>query len=130
MPLFRQIKEACLYVSDLEASRSFYQDKLGLPVISMVEGRHIFFRVGANVLLCFLPEVTKNDTALPPHYAFGKQHLAFEVDVAEYEEWKQKVINQHIPVLHEQHWKEELYSFYFPDPDGHILEIVPVGIWE
>lgn len=82
------------------------------------------------MLLCFLPEVTKNDTSLPPHFAYGKQHLAFEVDPADYNTWKQKITAQEIPILHEQPWKNQLHSFYFPDPDGHVLEIVPVGIWD
>ncbi len=46
---------------------------------------------------------------LPAHYAEGKQRLAFEVP--------------------EQAWKKGLKSFYFSDPAGNVLEIVPEGIW-
>ena len=125
----KQIKETCLYVQDLERSKTFYHHILGLPVYSMVENRHIFFRVGPSMLLCFLPEVTKADQNLPPHYAYGKQHIALEVRPDMYEKWRNKLLKQGIAIIHEQHWKKELYSFYFEDPDGHLIEIVPEGIW-
>lgn len=125
-----QIKETCLYIADLHKTEKFYQDKLGLSVISKIDHRHIFFRAGQSVLLCFLPEVTKNESQLPPHYAYGKQHIAFETTQEEYLSWKEKIKELEIPILHEQEWKGGLESFYFHDPDGHVLEIVPKGIWD
>ena len=127
---FSQIKETCLYISDLDKTEDFYHGKLGLPVISKVNHRHIFFRAGKSVLLCFLPEVTKNEQQLPPHYAYGKQHIAFETSPEEYPAWKKIVHDNNITITHEQEWKGDLKSFYFEDPDGHVLEIVPAGIWE
>ena len=123
------IKETCLYVNDLQKTKEFYHDTLGFPLISLVEGRHVFFRAGESVLLCFLPEATKNEENLPPHYAEGKMHLAFEVDGAEYEQWKNKIKELDIPITHEEKWGEKYQSFYFDDPDGHVLEIVPKGMW-
>ncbi len=35
-----------------------------------------------------------------------------------------------IEIEHEQHWYDDYYSFYFRDPDGHSLEIVPEGMWD
>lgn len=125
-----QIKETCLYISDLNKSQAFYQGKLGLPVISKVDNRHIFFRAGSSVLLCFIPEATKKEATLPPHFAYGKQHIAFETSQEEYIAWKEKIRQLQIPILHEQAWKNHLESFYFEDPDGHVLEIVPRGIWK
>jgi len=125
-----QIKETCLYVQDLNITKSFYNEKLGFSIISHVENRHIFFRAGTSVLLCFNPEQTKEEKNLPPHYSFGFQHIAFEVQANDYQSWLDKIKEQDIEVIHIQHWKQELYSFYFRDPDGHVLEIVPKGIWE
>ncbi|MFD2202960.1 VOC family protein [Shivajiella indica] len=127
---FTQIKETCLYISDLDLAENFYHEILEMPVISKVKGRHIFFRCGSSVLLCFLPEVTKEEKTLPPHYAFGKQHIAFEVDKSEYLKTKTKILKKGIFITHEQEWRYNLESFYFEDPFGHILEIVPAGIWE
>jgi len=53
---FLKIKETCLYVRDLERARQFYHDRLGLPVISYLSGKHLFLRAGGSVLLLFNPE--------------------------------------------------------------------------
>ncbi|GAB3656248.1 glyoxalase/bleomycin resistance/extradiol dioxygenase family protein [Echinicola sediminis] len=127
---FTQIKETCLYINDLDKAEKFYHDNLDMPVISREEGRHIFFRCGSAVLLCFIPEATKNEKVLPPHYASGKQHIAFEVAAADYAASRQKLIDRGIHITHEQPWKDGLMSCYFEDPFGHVLEIVPKGIWE
>jgi catechol 2,3-dioxygenase-like lactoylglutathione lyase family enzyme len=76
-----------------------------------------------------LPEVTKAETSLPPHFAVGHQHIAFEVKQEDYEASKQKIVAADIHITHVQTWKNG-ESFYFEDPFGHVLEIVPVGIWE
>lgn len=125
-----QVKETCLYIKDLDRAQDFYNGKLGLPVISKVEGRHIFFRAGSSVLLCFIPEVTRNEEKLPPHYAYGKQHIAFEVNAEDYKKWLSLIKSRGIEIVHEQDWKDGLKSFYFYDPDDHVLEVVPRGIWE
>mgnify|MGYP000014378153 CR=1 FL=1 len=127
---FTQIKETCLYISDLDSAEAFYHGILGMPIISKVKNRHIFFRCGNAVLLCFLPEVTKNEKTLPPHFAYGKQHIAFEVSQEDYKKSVQTLKENNISITHEQEWKDGLKSSYFEDPFGHVLEIVPAGIWE
>ena len=126
----KQIKETCLYVQDLDRTKAFYHDILGLPLYSHVKDRHIFFKAGTSMLLCFLPEVTKAEQNLPPHYAYGKQHIAFEVSAAVYNKWKKQLLSKEIKIIHQQHWRDDLHSFYFEDPNGHLLEIVPEGIWD
>lgn len=130
MTPYSQIKETCLYIRDLDLAEGFYHGKLEMPVISRVEGRHIFFRCGTSVLLCFIPEATRNEKVLPPHYAQGKQHIAFEVEKKDYNDVKENFLKKGISITHNQDWKEGLESFYFEDPFGHVLEIVPRGIWE
>lgn len=127
---FVKIKETCLYVSDLERTRKFYEGKLGLPVISFVKNRHVFFRAGSSVLLCFNPEVTKVESTLPPHFGEGKLHLAFEASPENYEVWKEKLAAENIEIIHEEKWGEYFRSCYFYDPDEHCLEIVETGMWE
>jgi catechol 2,3-dioxygenase-like lactoylglutathione lyase family enzyme len=126
----RQIKETCIYVNDLEQTQIFYQRVLDLPLIGKKPGRHVFFRAGTSVLLCFIPEASSRESELPPHFAKGPAHLAFEVGLTEYEDWKQKVKLAGIEIIHEQSWAERFLSFYFHDPDGHLLEIVQEGMWE
>lgn len=127
---FSQIKETCLYISDLDLAEKFYHDMLKLPIIAKAQDRHIFFRAGSSVLLCFIPEATKQEETLPPHFASGKQHIAFEVDAKEYAKKKNELRGRGISITHIQQWKDGLESFYFEDPFGHVLEVVPKGIWE
>lgn len=126
----QQIKETCLYVTDLEKTADFYHGKLAFPIIGRKKDRHVFFRAGSSVLLCFIATATQHESVLPPHFATGKQHLAFQVSPEEYEKHKALVQAKNITIIHEQNWKNDLRSFYFEDPDGHLLEIVPYGIWE
>ncbi len=123
------IKETCIYVQDLVRTRQFYQEIMGFELINFTAGRHVFFRAGESVLLCFDPAVTKEEKVLPPHHAEGHQHLAFEVPAAEYEQTKTNVIKSGIEIIFEQEWPRGLRSFYFLDPDEHVLEIVPSGLW-
>ena len=127
---FTHIKETCLYIHDLDKAQEFYHDKLGLPIIDREDGRYIFFRVGASVLLCFVPEKSKTQTNLPPHYGFGDIHLAFECNANDYQAWKNKLIAVGIEITHETTWKHGALSFYFQDPEGNVLEIVQPGIWD
>ncbi len=127
---YTQIKETCLYISDLDKAEAFYHGLLDMPVISKEKDRHIFFRCGSSVLLCFNPETTKKEDHLPPHFAYGKQHIAFEVKEEDYATIKASMLKKGIKITHEQPWKKNLESFYFEDPFGHVLEFVPHGIWE
>lgn len=127
---FKQIKETCLYFEDLLLAKSFYHDLLKLPIISHVEGRHIFFRAGTSVLLCFNPTDSKLKKSPPAHFSSGQYHFAFEVAAAEYDQHKQAVIKLGIAIIDGLQWKNGKESFYFNDPIGNVVEIVPEGVWE
>ena len=126
----RRIKETCIYVSDLEQTNAFYHGLLGLPLISLVQGRHVFFRAGESVLLCFIASKTKQEQDLPPHGAQGSVHFAFEVSSSDYPATLQQVKDSGITILHEHGWKGTLRSFYFHDPDGNLVEVIEEGLWE
>src|SRR4051794_12859058 len=125
-----RIKETCLYVMNLEKTKAFYSDQLELPMISFVQGRHVFFRAGESVLLCFAAEATLKETRLPPHGAKGSIHFAFEVSKEEYNHTMQQVKSAGINILHQHTWPNGLRSFYFHDPDHHLLEVIEEGLWE
>lgn len=125
-----RIKETCIYVTDLQAAKNFYAGKLRLPLLSLVEGRHVFFRAGESVLLCFIAGKTKQEKELPPHGAVGAVHFAFEVAKAEYDKILQEIKAAGIDVLHEHVWPAGHRSFYFHDPDGNVAEVIEEGMWE
>lgn len=128
---FLKIKETCLYIHDLERAKKFYHETLELPLISHVEGKHIFFRAGTSVLLCFNPEDSRHKESPPAHYGGGKQHFAFEVNKRDYESAKTWITNKGIRITDTVTWKGGAESFYFEDPEGNVLEIVPdEAIWD
>lgn len=124
------ITEVCLYSSDLGLSKEFYESKLGFKLISESDS-HVFFKVKNQVLLIFDPEQSKDQEQLPAHFAHGNQHIAFEVYPGDYEGWKEKLGKLGIEIIKEHYWgKSKLRSFYFCDPDSHVLEILEGNIWE
>ncbi|NOT75189.1 MAG: glyoxalase [Cyclobacteriaceae bacterium] len=125
-----QIKETSLYFKDLEKAHRFYHEILGFPLISYVKGKHIFFRAGASVLLCFNPADSRLKKSPPAHYSEGPYHFAFEVSANEYESHKAEIISKGIKIIDTLLWQSGKESFYFNDPEGNVLEIVPKGIWE
>lgn len=128
---FLKIKETCLYIHDLEKAKSFYHGELDLPIISYVEEKHLFLRAGQSVLLLFNPEDSRQKASPPPHYGGGKQHFAFEVSSADYDDAKAEIVRKGIEIIDEVTWKGGQKSFYFRDPEGNVLEILPgEGVWD
>lgn len=128
---FLKIKETCLYIRDLEKAKSYYHGVLNLPVISHVSGKHLFLRVGSSVLLCFNPDDSRQKTSPPPHFATGKQHVAFEVSDSDYEVVLEEIEKKGIFITDRVTWPGGKQSFYFEDPEGNVLEILPqTGIWD
>jgi len=127
---FLKIKETCLYVHNLDKAKTFYGEVLELPLISYVKDKHVFFKAGTSVLLLFNPEDSKNKISPPAHYGSGKQHFAFEVALTEYNKAKEWIVSKGIVITEEVTWTAGGKSFYFEDPEGNVLEVVPdSGIW-
>lgn len=128
---FIKIKETCLYINDLEKAKSFYHELMGLPVISYAADKHLFLRVGTSVLLLFNPEDSRSKTSPPAHFGGGKQHFAFEVNRKKYDAYKSEIVEKGIAIIDEIVWRSGDKSFYFNDPEGNVLEILPEGgIWD
>lgn len=82
------------------------------------------------MLLFFNPEDSKKKDSPPPHFGSGKMHVAFEVPQDEYESAKKHILDNGIDIIHEETWSNGRHSFYFNDPNGHVLEIVTPGLWD
>jgi catechol 2,3-dioxygenase-like lactoylglutathione lyase family enzyme len=110
---------------DTEETRSFYEDFLGLPLVSafkVADGRglHSFFKMEDGSCLAFF-EVPSRP------FEFKRQedldlHIALEVDPATFEDMLQKGKDQgrevRGPVDH-----GFCRSIYFRDPNGYVIEL-------
>ena len=129
-PDLTTLKEVALYIDNTRITREFYEDLLGLPVLTEVPGSYVFFHAGPVMLLAFVRNYALSNLHLPPHGASGVQHIAFEASSQEaYEDWKAFLSQKGIVIDKEVVWPNDRRSFYFSDPDGHSLEILEPGVW-
>ena len=131
----RMILESALYVDDLDAAEAFYGDVLGLDWIGRVPGRHVFYRVGAGVLLVFDPAATeiadpKSPLPVPPHGARGPGHLCFAAEPLGLDAWRARLEGAGVGIEAEVTWPGGGRSFYFRDPAGNSLEVAEARIWD
>jgi catechol 2,3-dioxygenase-like lactoylglutathione lyase family enzyme len=129
------ILESALYVTDLSAAEAFYGGVLGLTRIAGVEGRHVFFRCGAGVLLLFdagatvVPPPPGAPLPVPPHGTVGQGHLCFSATAGEIARWKDFLEEKGVAVEADFEWPSGGRSIYFRDPSGNSLEFAEPLIW-
>lgn len=128
------ILESALYADDLDAAEAFYGGLLGLERVLRAGNRHVFFRVGAGILLIFNPK----ETELPPHGPYpapshgarGPGHLCFAASAAEIEAWRARLEAAEIEIEADFNWPNGARSIYFRDPAGNSLEFAEPKLWE
>jgi catechol 2,3-dioxygenase-like lactoylglutathione lyase family enzyme len=126
----RRILETCLYVNDLDEAREFYAGAMGLEVVEEQAGRHLFLRCGAQMLLLFLPEASRQTGGVfPPHGTTGAGHVAFAATDAELETWRAVLTGRGITIETDFAWPQGGRSVYFRDPAGNSLEFATPRIW-
>lgn len=133
-PALDTILESSLYVDDLDAAEDFYGRILGLEQIQRVEGRHVFYRCGASVLLLFNPAETVKppgnpDLPVPPHGARGPGHMCFAQPRAALQKTRARLLKAGVKIEAEFDWPGGARSIYFRDPAGNSLEIAEPHLW-
>lgn len=128
------VLETVLYVEDLEKARKFYAEVLGLEPFTTIEGRHMFYRCGNQVLLLFNAEATRIPAegaaiVVPTHGAVGEGHLCFRADAEEIAQWREHLNNHGIAIEADFEWPQGGRSIYFRDPSGNSLEFAEPRIW-
>jgi catechol 2,3-dioxygenase-like lactoylglutathione lyase family enzyme len=64
-----------------------------------------------------------------PHDGDGELHLAFAIAANELARWEAWLAENEIAVEETRTWKFGGRSLYFRDPDRHLLEVAPPGVW-
>jgi catechol 2,3-dioxygenase-like lactoylglutathione lyase family enzyme len=129
------ILETVLYAEDLAAAEAFYRDVLGLEVYAKADGRQVFLRCGAQMLLIFDPRVTAKGSAnprlpVPPHGAQGPGHVCFAASAAEIDAWRARLAAHGIAIEADFEWPGGGRSIYFRDPAGNSVEFAEPRIWK
>ncbi len=124
-----RILETSLYADDLDQAEAFYQSVLGLAVFAKETGRHIFFKLGDQILLIFNPAKTTGIFESVPHGACGPGHVAFAVTMSGLDGWKARLRDKGVKIEKEIDWPGGGRSLYFRDPAGNCLELASPLIW-
>ena len=149
----RGVNHIALVCADMARTVRFYRDVLGMPLVKTIElpggmGQHFFFDMGNDDCLAFFwfpgagdaqPGVS-NAAGLPDRADIttahaSMNHLAFDVPLERFEEYRQRLIDDGVEVsavldhddsawqvAHRFHDGVFVRSFYFRDPDGILLE--------
>ena len=124
------VLETALYADDLRAAEIFYRTVLELAFDSKEDGRHVFFRCGAGMLLIFDPSATGTSTGdVPSHGARGPGHVAFSVRENDLRAWEQQLESRGVQIEASIDWPTGGRSIYFRDPAGNSLELTTPQIW-
>jgi catechol 2,3-dioxygenase-like lactoylglutathione lyase family enzyme len=128
------VLEAAVYVDDLDAAARFYGGILALEEIRRVAGRHVFYRVGASVLLVFDPQATKNlspNPALPvpPHGATGPGHVCLSASAEALDSWAARLVAAGVAIEADFRWPNGARSIYVRDFAGNSVELAEPKLW-
>ena len=128
--------ESALYAEDLDAAARFWTGVIGLPEIARVPGRHVFFRCGAQVLLVFRAEATRQPPKagarlpVPPHGSDGAGHFCMAACPGDLDAWRAHLEAAGIGIEADFIWPQGGRSLYFRDPAGNSIEIADPAIWD
>lgn len=133
-PAVRGVIESAIYVEDVQVSQRFYEEVLGLGVLSSSDRLSAMSVADRQVLLLFRrggstsPLETTGGT-IPPHDSQGETHFALAIAPEDFEGWRQRLESCAVPIESEVEWTRGGRSLYFRDPDGHLVELATPGIW-
>ena len=128
----RGLGEVSIRVKDLDAMHKFYEEVVGLEVLSREED-YVFFRIADGYgghsqnlalfradSLAFLesksPELSPEKTTL--------HHIALNVALDDFESERRRLQRLGLKVTATVHAWLHIRSLYFPDPEGNLLEFV------
>lgn len=134
MPGLAGILETAIHTEDMQRSRAFYADVLGLEPIYADDRLSAYAVAGHDVLLVFrkgetAQAVTLPSGTIPGHGGDGQLHVAFAIGKDELPVWEAHLASRGVVIEARNSWARGGHSIYFRDPDGHLLELATPGLW-
>lgn len=129
MALIDEILETSLYVDNIKRAETFYKNLFELTPYSVEENRHVFFRIGQDMLLLFNPAETEKGGSVPAHGALGQGHVAFTITHDQLVFWRKRLTEQNIEIEQEYVWPSGGRSIYFRDPFMNSIELATRDTW-
>ena len=131
----RQLSHSATRVRDMRATRKFYEDFLGLPMVTtMIADFDVVTKAPSNYVHCFFQLSDGSAIAFfqfekgyrdegPPHSSDPyERHMALRVDhKSTVDEFAVKADQQGIAHFIVDH--DDFYSLYLTDPDGDVVEV-------
>ncbi len=118
------IDHAAISVKDLEVSRKFYEDVLGLKVSEreyQKPGVEYFLDCGTS-LIGLLQGDPAGEKHLMQDAGLGGNHVSFRVPTKDFDAAVAELKKKNVTITFEKK-RERSWSVYFLDPDGNKLEI-------
>lgn len=118
----RSVVHFSIAVSDLEASRKFYTEILGLTLVHSASATGmVFLRAGNDHVI-----LARSDAPLQRNPKDSRRaHHAFKVDADKYEDAKTFLASKGVEVFEEEDRQKGVFvgrQFYIRDPDGTVIE--------
>ncbi|MBA3423881.1 MAG: VOC family protein [Rubrobacteraceae bacterium] len=123
----RHLDHIALTVTDVERSARWYEEVLGLERRheEVWGGRPLMVCAGETCLALFPPDGTISERA-SSRTTLSMRHFAFRVDRENFAAAQERLEELGISYTFEDH--EICHSVYFPDPDGHRVELTTFEI--
>ena len=127
----RRVYETVLYSSDVAGLARFYEEVIGLRLVSGPDELAAAFRLeDGGVLLIFDPERSSSPgRAVPSHGTSGAGHVAFYVEEGELDACAEELRDRGIELERELDWPQGGRSIYVRDPAGNSVELVEGDLW-
>jgi len=118
----RGVVHFSIAVSDLDASRKFYTETLGLTLVQDISAQGmVFLRAGHDHVI-----LARSDAPLQRNPKDNRRaHHAFRIDAEKYEETKAFLAAKGIEIFEEEDRKKGVFvgrQLYIRDPDGTVIE--------
>jgi catechol 2,3-dioxygenase-like lactoylglutathione lyase family enzyme len=118
----RAIDYTVIFVRDMAAMRSFYEDILGFPLLRELSPGWIEYRLGDNTLALAKPSLTAADAPTPNGSA--SLQLAFKVSAPEVDQCADELVRHGLDLLSPPTDRPFGHrTLFFRDPDGNLLEV-------